>query len=838
MGFFGFRKPAWKHADPEIRLRAVAEIPAEQPDVLAELALKDGDPRVRAAAANRVTDGNLLTRLLKQGDDAVRRIAKERLSGVAEALLRAKALDECREVLDAVNDQKSLAELSVQARDPAVRAACFVKLSALKEPSQSLLATVAIQDADGQIALQALERLEKRSVIKDVARKAKHETVRKAAAARAESMGSEERRPSAEARRQLRRRNLETLLEEGTRLGVAQDADRAEREWQSLAGRWKEACEAEGLALEDEAAQLEARFVRIGRDLSQRAEAQRAAVAIARAEAEALVAEVATMPSAAGEDRAVLLRRWRFGDREADLKARFDAELERLFPASAVVQTAGPAPSPAIDPASEARLTTIVDEAEELGRTGGFEAKFRFQQLHKDWLSLSSGLPEEHALKQRFTTAYAAFKQRRKDERDRAEADGRQRIALLEQLAVEAEGLVSSAGSIPAEDLAAARVHGERLKDLQRRWKEVGPVRASLLQPVRDRFRRAIDAAYAPLGAVREAEDWERFARLSRAEELIAEVGRLGEEQDLSQVAGAVKRAHQRWKALGALPREKGQDAWLRFKTACDLQFERCRPWFAEQDAGRQANLDRKLALLGELEQLTAQGTVGLVGSPADLAARKAVAERVKAIQSEWKQLGPVPRARDEEVWHRYRKLCDGFYGLRRAEFDSRHQEQVANYNRKLALCVAAEELATDAEAGQQDAGRARPPQELLRNVKGLQEDWKAIGHVPREQADAIWARWRTACDRIYATLKGHFAELDAQRQASLERKLALVAELEELGRHENPHWFKEQVREAQQQWRELGHVPRDRMEEVNERFRVACERILTYSQTQSGSGS
>ena len=65
------------------------------------------------------------------------------------------------------------------------------------------------------------------------------------------------------------------------------------------------------------------------------------------------------------------------------------------------------------------------------------------------------------------------------------------------------------------------------------------------------------------------------------------------------------------------------------------------------------------------------------------------------------------------------------------------------------------------------------------------------------------------------------------KRQANLEAKLVLIKEVEDLATLENPHWFKDDVREAQVKWRAVGYIPREKMDEVNDRFRTACDKIL-----------
>ena len=119
-----------------------------------------------------------------------------------------------------------------------------------------------------------------------------------------------------------------------------------------------------------------------------------------------------------------------------------------------------------------------------------------------------------------------------------------------------------------------------------------------------------------------------------------------------------------------------------------------------------------------------------------------------------------------------------------------------------------------------------RSEAERLREVKDLQAKWKLIGHVPREQVEAIWSRFRTACDRVYATLKDHLAGLEKERQDNLAKKQALITEAEEILAHENARWFKDEIKDLQRRWREIGHVPREQMDAVGGRFKELCDRI------------
>jgi hypothetical protein len=831
VGFLGWRKPKWKQADADVRLAGINELTWEHQGIFAQLAMQDPDARVRAAAARRVNEQARLEQLLTVADQEVVKVARERLSTVAVKLARERSLAACSAVLSTISDQKSLAELALEAKDQGVRKAAFDRLLAQSDVSPAMLALIAVQDAAGVFAAEAVKRLDKRNLLKDVARKAKVEAVRTAAAARIETLDAESSKPSAEQSRKARRKALEPLVGDASRWSLSTDFVRAAEELTSLIARRDAILAQYDLPLDDEAKAASERIDRAQRDLGRRRDEAAAQRQAALAAHEAVLNELASAaPVAVSEAAAWRARqeaRWQAlpavssADRQP-LSERFTAELARLIPVQAAVEVVRPS-AVVIPEAVLAELETLVSEAETLATSDRrLDARDRYRVLHKRWNQLVADLPPGHAMRTRFLDAYARFKEAGRAARAERDERTKERLAELTRLVVEAETL---ANQPPSANERQARF--AQLKELQARWKAVGAVRPDQVAAVRNRFRAACDTAFAPLKELIEAEDWARFANLGNADALIAEAEALAAVEDLAQVAAAIKSIQAGWKNLGPLPGERREATWQRFKAACDVVYTRLKPYFAELDAQRQVNLERKRALVAEAEAIANAAPIGLAGSPADLAAKRTHAERMKAIQQEWKTVGPVPREHDQELWTKYRAAGDTFFGKHRADIDARHQEQTHNLQLKQALCVAAEDLAKDCEAlAAGEEARVRSEAERLREVKDIQAKWKNIGHVPRDQVEAIWSRFRTACDRVYATLKPHLESLEKERQDNLTKKQALITEAEEILKHENARWFKDEVKELQRRWREIGHVPRDQMEQVGGRFKDLCDQI------------
>jgi hypothetical protein len=136
------------------------------------------------------------------------------------------------------------------------------------------------------------------------------------------------------------------------------------------------------------------------------------------------------------------------------------------------------------------------------------------------------------------------------------------------------------------------------------------------------------------------------------------------------------------------------------------------------------------------------------------------------------------------------------------------------------ALCQEAEALAA-VLADVEDKRRAPA---LL---KDLQARWKAAGPAPKEKHDALWTRFKAACDAVYEKSKEFFGKLDEERAANLVKKEALVAQVEAL--KDSTEWkdTSEAVKKLQEEWKAIGYVDKEKGDEVWKRFRAACDHFF-----------
>jgi len=267
-----------------------------------------------------------------------------------------------------------------------------------------------------------------------------------------------------------------------------------------------------------------------------------------------------------------------------------------------------------------------------------------------------------------------------------------------------------------------------------------------------------------------------------------------------------------RWKAVGAAPKEKHDALWTRFKAACDAVYDKSKEYFGKLDEERGQNLVKKEELVAQVEALK------------DSTEWKDTAEQIKKLQEEWKAIGPVPQDKADEIWRRFRAACDHFFEQRKLIDRSRDEERAANRARKEAILARVEARAGSTEW--------KPTADL---IKAAQEEWQQVGPVPRAEADALWKRFRAACDSFFAARKAAFERADSERHENLGKKQLLCEKVEALAAADDHRAALATVKEIQAEWKAIGPVPKELSDEIWRRFRAACDVIYAGGDAATG---
>lgn len=765
---------------------------------------------------------------------AFERITTE--AAIAEVAKRCAHADLRMQALERLTDPRTVAEVARQAKDDETKLAAVAALDdatalrGLASGEHREVALAALGRIDDPEQLRLVAKQAKIKAVRSRAEKRAQQLSSEPVAARA----TEE--PSAEELREHQRAQLIRICEELTSVNPSVDDPDVEQRHEQLRARWLEIAKALGADAADIRARfdetcdqfraerkafterLEREFARqtaLRADAASRADVCAQAEALRESDpderADALIArwnDLGPVPEGHAEDFArrfdVAIRRFR--ERRGDLskRAESDARLAPLLAqAEAAVQMSPLAVARRELAAVRREYRQVVDE---VGVSDEYRAKFQAAQERLDqrsdeeraarqgeqqanlerltktierlegFASAEEGadlkgaeqclkdaraaikkpgpLPSKGAfndLRSRFEKAERAVQSRVQEQREASEWGRLFNVPRQEELCRQAEELAS------IEDLAEI---AQKLRTLQAEWKKVGAVPRGKSEELWTRFKTACDAAYAKCGTHFEDLKKERAENLKAKEALCVEAESIAESTEWNATADKLKQLQAKWKEIGPVDRKDSNAIWKRFRAACDCFFERRKEHFEQLDEKRAENLKIKTELCEKAEAL------------ADSSDWQETADRLKALQDEWKGIGPVPKKHSDEIWARFRGACDRFFARRESHLDGGRQQ---NFKRKMEICAELESLAAP------PADDAATTEQTVATVLERWKEWRTVGPIPFDEVEPSEQRFRAALGKILEARGAGFAKTELDPVAIKARRQKLIESMEEL---------------------------------------------------------
>ena len=823
-------QPRWKHADPAVRAAAVYELGPDEGEALRALAREDAEARVRRAAVSRLDDVSVLGDVARTDpDEDVRAEAIRGLAGLAaetddvsratEVVRQLIALGRMKEVVvvaresahsavraavvDLLDDARSLGAVSRHAQDGQTRLRALARLSDADE-----VLNVALKSEHTDAAVAALERVADPEALGAIAQRARNKVAARRARTRLRQ-AEEAAQPVPEAAVRMSAEDREralSLLHRAEAIVATADPDEATAALAQVRLAWAElqadAIVDEPLVQQFDAASDAVREAIAERQQERAAEEERAR-ALAREQADrlAIVQEIEHLGGADAQDRIAELKvRW---DALPPMPSEYAASLNRRFQdASRAFEDRERRRM--LAEAAVGRLDTLATELEQLAGSDQplEEVIARWRGLRRDADVLREHASANPHAAERLERAVAALEEREAQHQQVRTRQEQDNLRRLQQLCRQVE-------TIAAGEQITLKAGDRALRDIRTALDDRAPLPS---KKDRQEIQARLEAARATLGPrvqeLRDADEWQRWANLQVQEELCRDMEALKAEQNLETAARKMRELQARWKQVALAPRAQGEAMWRRFKTAQDEVYARTVTHVAAQNEERAGNLARKQALCERAEAL------------ADSTDWVKTATEIQKLQAEWKTIGPVSRGHEKAIWERFRGACDRFFTRRQEDLKKRKDEWSHNLARKEALCEQAESLAESTEWDQAAA-----------QLKHLQAEWKTIGPVRKSRSEAVWQRFRTACDRFFDRYK-HRDQVGLQEKAAVRdaviRELEALVPAADVPAGDAPPDLYKTVQDARNRWSQAPELPRAVQQDLAARYLQALGRLVS----------
>lgn len=220
-----------------------------------------------------------------------------------------------------------------------------------------------------------------------------------------------------------------------------------------------------------------------------------------------------------------------------------------------------------------------------------------------------------------------------------------------------------------------------------------------------------------------------------------------------------------------------------------------------ENERVKEQNAQAKSAVLDKLRELVdSEETTSSISA-------------IKAIQQEWKTIGPVPANQNKNLWASYNALMDRFYDNQSIYFELKELDRKKNLESKSEICEKAEALASVEDL-----------KEAIKALNELHEEFKHVGPVPIEEQERVWQRFKSASDAVYARRKDYYEAQKSVYKGNLEAKLRLIEKLEpfkdyQADRIKDWNAKTKEMLSIQKEWEAIGPVPKENGKDVNKAF-------------------
>ncbi len=867
-------KPKWKHQNPSVRLNEIKALDLTNTKIFASIVLEDDEIEVRRAALDKLADIDELETLAKQVNDSnLKSEIQKKLENLAlRQLKKSQDAQEIARLFRHISKSKSYEDLGKSAQSAQTREKAIAKIS-----SEAILTEIALKETESSLALQAAQKVSKEEYWRKLRKLSKSQQVRQWADAKIGEIEKSKEEAKLKDIATKKKETLEAAVKEFAEKKIHQIGDEIKTVAQAVKNLSKEfphldlnaliasittyedkfndehlkrlkeqefiselntakenvnrwliesqsslslkslsaedierfKNEVNGLIpdslldqMKDEYSKLESFVTKAQRQLDFQSNKE-----MAEAEIRQRQSDIATQMESLSQqvnnpsierELSALEHQWekmanKFGDPTSEIIQLYKKSLQSI---KEKIQSLTDAEQEDFDERTS-KLNGLIDEIKNLGADEPIEKiEETIRQCHHQWKEFAG------ERKERFLSLWKDFK----DACSRFDEALQWKEWYAQK---EKERLVEEIQELEKSDLSGQELFNQ-LRTLQDAWKKAGNIPAEVHHELWNTFKTSNDAIMQRCQEFFEEKKVLREQNLEAKRILCSELKELTTEiENWNEVSDNVRALQERWKEIGPVPKEFNDSIWEEYRSLCDNFFAKRREFLKIEEGHREENLVKKIALCEEAE------------SHSESEDWKRTSKVIRELQEKWKLIGPVPKPQSESIWQRFRQACDQFFDRRRAHYDELDKTRQVNFEQKVAICEELEKIPLD-----------QINDETLQRVEELKNSWKKIGHVKKEDSDAIWDRFCHSIDNITEAQAGNDPQIQEKIQSGIEAKEAIIREAEQLANSNDWSTTSSRLQELQQEWKDIGRVgTRDPI--LWQKFRGICDDFFARRRDQ-----
>jgi hypothetical protein len=391
-----------------------------------------------------------------------------------------------------------------------------------------------------------------------------------------------------------------------------------------------------------------------------------------------------------------------------------------------------------------------------------------------------------------------AFEKLHKKFRDEKRKFNRQFEKQLEENLITKKEIISQIKDLIATDENLNSTF-KAFKDLQEQWKSTGPVPKLVNDDLWKTYHHHVERFYDFVYLNKELRDRDFKHNYQEKLKIVEKAEQLSEEKDFRRAYAELQVLHKIWKEdLGPVAKEQREEIWERFSAATKVMHNKKQEFQKVLDLEFEENLKQKNTVIDQIAHL--------VSNMANNHSK--VQNQIKEfeqLREQFYKIGRVPSKSQKEIINRLKAVTKDFNTKKNQFYKAQKKSQQENLRLKKELVVKANAL-KDSD----DFKNVTP--EMIK----IQNDWKNIGHIPRNQSEKLWQEFKNACNHYFDRINKEKNQVQKEEDKNFKAKMNILEELKKFNPEKDQEKNLKLINELMMRWDATGYVPRHKMKQLS----------------------
>jgi len=391
-----------------------------------------------------------------------------------------------------------------------------------------------------------------------------------------------------------------------------------------------------------------------------------------------------------------------------------------------------------------------------------------------------------------------AFEKLHKKFRDEKRKFNRQFEKQLEENLIAKKEIISQIKDLIATDENLNSTF-KAFKELQEQWKSTGPVPKLVNDDLWKTYHHHVERFYDFVYLNKELRDRDFKHNYQEKLKIVEKAEQLSEEKDFRRAYAELQVLHKIWKEdLGPVAKEQREEIWERFSAATKVMHNKKQEFQKVLDLEFEENLKQKNTVIDQIAHL--------VSNMANNHSK--VQNQIKEfeqLREQFYKIGRVPSKSQKEIINRLKAVTKDFNTKKNQFYKAQKKSQRENLRLKKELVVKANAL-KDSD----DFKNVTP--EMIK----IQNDWKNIGHIPRNQSEKLWQEFKNACNHYFDRINKEKNQVQKEENKNFKAKMNILEELKKFNPEKDQEKNLKFINELMMRWDATGYVPRHKMKQLS----------------------